>query len=127
VNLNATRQPIRGDPKNCARGRWGLIASPPHCEKQDQNRRFYRDAVRNRQDVCEFHTTRDLIQKEFILLWDKQKKLSGELAGFLTDGLRKQLDDPAADETWQQRGVIFGQRKTYWNVGTLGRSGPGLR
>jgi len=94
---------------------------PPNCEKQDQNCRFYPGAVRNRRDTFEFHATRDLIQKEFDLLWDKQKELGGELAGLLTDELRKELDDPNGNETWRQRGVIFGQRKTYWNLGTLGR------
>ena len=39
--------------------------------------KFYHDPIRNRRDTFEFHATRDLIQKEFGLLWDKQKKFGG--------------------------------------------------
>jgi CRISPR-associated endonuclease Csn1 len=94
---------------------------PPRCSSQTDKCRFYYDSVRNRRDVFEFHATRDLIQKEFGELWDKQKELGGDLAALLTDDLRKQLDDPTGDKCWRQRGTIFGQRRTYWNLGTLGR------
>jgi CRISPR-associated endonuclease Csn1 len=94
---------------------------PPKCGSQNENCRFYCDAVRNRRDAFEFHATRDLIQKEFERLWETQKKLGGELAGLLTKELKEQLNNPKADDTWRQRGVLFGQRKTYWNLGTLGR------
>jgi CRISPR-associated endonuclease Csn1 len=39
----------------------------------------------------------------------------------LTDELRQALDDPQGDDTWRHRGALFGQRRTYWNIGTLGR------
>ena len=97
---------------------------PPQCTSQNQDCRFYHDSVRNRRDVFEFHATRDLIRDEFDKLWDTQKEhkeLGGELSALLTDDLRRQLDDPTGDKCWRQRGTIFGQRRTYWNLGTLGR------
>jgi CRISPR-associated endonuclease Csn1 len=39
----------------------------------------------------------------------------------LTDGLKRQFDDPMEDDSWRHKGVIFGQRRTYWDTGTLGR------
>ena len=94
---------------------------PPNCASQDAKCRFYRDPVRNRRDTFEFHAPRELIHAEFVHLWSKQKELGGPLARLLTDELRTQIHDPSGDKTWRQRGVVFGQRKTYWNLGTLGR------
>jgi CRISPR-associated endonuclease Csn1 len=86
---------------------------------------FYRSAIRNRRDALNkdqgYHATRELIRKEFLALWDAQKKLGGATAALLTDELKEQLENPAADEKWREQGTIFGQRKTYWNTGTLGR------
>ena len=90
-------------------------------KRKDGTTKFFHDAIRNRRDAFEFHATRDLIQKEFCNLWDRQKELGGELAGMLTEDLRKQLDDETPDQTWRQKGIIFGQRRTYWDTGTLGR------
>lgn len=83
--------------------------------------KFFHDAIRNRRDTFEFHAERGLIRDEFNKLWDKQKSFGGEIAKLLTDDLKKKLDDPIEDDTWRHRGEIFGQRRTYWDTGTLGR------
>lgn len=81
----------------------------------------YQDAVRNRRGSYEFQATRSMISEEFALLWEIQSQFESTLSPLLTDELRVQLDDSQGDDTWQHRGAIFGQRRTYWNTGTLGR------
>jgi CRISPR-associated endonuclease Csn1 len=94
--------------------------------------RNYSDPIRNRRDSFEFHADRRLIREEFRLIWDMQKsnsglnwvkrtETSGELAQLLTEELRNKLDDPTQDTKWHNKGHLFGQRRTYWNTGTLGR------
>lgn len=87
--------------------------------------RFYQEAVRNRQGDFKFHATRTMIREEFHRLWEKQKSYDGTLARLLTEELKRQFDDPEGDATkrriWRQQGIIFGQRRTYWDTGTLGR------
>ncbi|MFA5240287.1 MAG: type II CRISPR RNA-guided endonuclease Cas9, partial [Phycisphaerae bacterium] len=82
--------------------------------------------VRNRrnaagEDVYEFCADRDLIWEEFDKLWKQQKSFGGELAKQLTDDCRRELDNPEGDATWRYKGILFGQRKTYWDVGTMAR------
>jgi len=82
--------------------------------------------VRNRrnaagEDVYEFCVDRELLWEEFDKLWNKQRSLKGELAKQLTDKCRKELDDSEGDEAWRYKGILFGQRKTYWDVGTMAR------
>jgi len=82
--------------------------------------------VRNRtkssgEGTYEFCADRDLIWHEFEQLWNKQKSLGGELARDLSGESRKRLDDPSGDETWRYKGILFGQRKTYWDIGTMAR------
>jgi CRISPR-associated endonuclease Csn1 len=82
--------------------------------------------VRNRrnavgEDVYEFCADRELLWEEFDKLWKEQKKYDGELSKQLTDECRKELDNPKGDETWRCKGILFGQRKTYWDVGTMAR------
>jgi len=87
--------------------------------------RFYREAVRNRRGAFEFHATRAMIRDEFHRLWEKQKSFKGELAQLLTDALKRQLDDPEGEakhqRTWRHQGLLFGQRRTYWDARALGR------
>jgi len=64
------------------------------------------------------HTRRDMLRKEFDLLWSAQKLHHPQL---LTDELKKKLDDPDGDETWWMRGAIFGQRNLYWPASMIGR------
>ena len=84
--------------------------------------------IRNRRDSFEFHADRALIRQEFDRVWEKQKSYSGKLAQLLTAQLKKTLDDPDCDsyaantkDSWRHGGAIFGQRRTYWDTGTLGR------
>ncbi|MGB2988183.1 MAG: type II CRISPR RNA-guided endonuclease Cas9 [Phycisphaerae bacterium] len=92
-----------------------------------KNNKHYRDPIRNRHDLLvkhsedAFYAERALIRMEFDELWKVQKSFGGELALMLTDDLKRQLDDPTEDTTWRHRGMIFGQRRTYWDTGTLGR------
>lgn len=82
--------------------------------------------VRNRrnavgEDIYEFCADRELAWEEFDKLWEKQKSFTGELEKQLTDECRKTLDDREGDATWRYKGILFGQRKTYWDVGTMAR------
>lgn len=85
-----------------------------------------RNPIRNRKNalgetVYEFCADREMLATEFRVLWNKQKEYDGVLCKLLTADLRKKLLDPEADKTWRCKGAIFGQRNTYWNMGTLGR------
>lgn len=85
-----------------------------------------RQPIRNRmkatgEGTYEFCAGRDLIWEEFDALWNKQKDSGGQLAKQLTDECRKELDDPKGDGTWRCKGILFGQRRTYWDVGTMAR------
>ena len=96
-----------------------------HGTRGTRKESHYRSAIRNRRDALNrdqgYHATRDLIRKEFIALWDAQKKMAGPTAALLTDELKKRLENPTEDAVWREKGIIFGQRKTYWDAGTLGR------
>jgi CRISPR-associated endonuclease Csn1 len=85
----------------------------------------YQEPIRNRQyrlpEALHLYADRRLIREEFQSIWTRQKSFQGELAALLTDELRSQLDDPSENTTWRHRGILFGQRRTYWNTGTLGR------
>ncbi len=82
-------------------------------------------AIRNRgQDNFEFHADRSLIRDEFRELWERQKQIGGALASLTIEqqeALKSKLDESERDETWRHKGAIFGQRNTYWDIGTLGR------
>lgn len=83
------------------------------------------EPIRNRQYRMDpkgfLYADRGMVRDEFLLLWDRQKSSGGELGALLTDDLKKRLDDPTPDQTWRHRGALFGQRRTYWDTGTLGR------
>lgn len=83
--------------------------------------KFFQDPVRNRRDKFEFHADRTLIREEFNLIWVLQRSAGGDLARILTDELKARFDDPSENDTWRHKGVLFGQRRTYWDAGTLGR------
>lgn len=100
--------------------------TPIHSEdRRDCDRRVgpreWRSPVRNRGGEFQFHADRSLIRSEFAKLWDAQRKFKGALAPSLTDELRKTLDDETGDSRWRHRGLLFGQRRQSWDMGTLGR------
>ena len=37
------------------------------------------------------------------------------------DELRRALDDESGDSVWRHKGLLFGQRRQSWDLGTLGR------
>jgi len=88
--------------------------------------KIIRQPIRNRKKATgegtyEFCADRDLIWDEFDKLWKKQKALKSELAIQLTDECRMELDNSESDTTWRYKGILFGQRKTYWDMGTMAR------
>lgn len=83
--------------------------------------RVYRDAIRNKAASYEHCADRPMIRDEFAKLWEAQKKHGGETAKLQTDVLRLALDDESGDSTWRHKGLLFGQRRQTWDLGTLGR------
>lgn len=82
--------------------------------------KYWHGPIRNRAGKFEFHADRALVHEEFQRLWDAQTSFKSDLAEFLTDDLRRKFDDPDTDDTWRHKGELFGQRRTYWDAGTLG-------
>ncbi len=77
--------------------------------------------IRNELGDFEFHADRQMLRDEFRKLWETQIGFHSALARILTEDLKRQLDNPTGDEVWRHRGLLFGQRRTYWKTGTLGR------
>lgn len=81
--------------------------------------------VRNRQyrmkEDDQLYADRPRIRDEFNKLWERQKNHDGPLSALLTDDLKTRLDDSTGDTVWRHKGILFGQRRTYWDTGTLGR------
>lgn len=92
---------------------------------EGKNDRFFHEPIRNRKYRMtadrQLYADRPMVRDEFRILWEKQKSCGGELAGKLTDELLAKLDDPGEDDIWRHKGALFGQRRTFWNTGTLGR------
>ena len=99
-----------------------LIKTPDN-RRADRRRgpREYRDAVRNKASNYEHCADRAMIRHEFQTLWNAQKKFGGELSQRLNDELLVTLDDECGDSLWRHRGLLFGQRRQSWDLGTLGR------
>ncbi len=83
--------------------------------------REWSQPIRNRAGSYEFAADRPMIRDEFAMLWQAQKQFNGPLANLLTDELRLKLDDETGDSIWRHRGLLFGQRRQSWDMGTLGR------
>ena len=84
------------------------------------------NSIRNRNNaegnpVFEFCADRRLLIDEFLLLWERQKSFGGSLAEQLTDNRKEELYKSKGTNTWKTQGLLFGQRNTYWDTGTLGR------
>lgn len=82
---------------------------------------FVNRPVRNRRESFRFHADRTMIRDEFQRLWDHQKTYGGALSSILIDELKLKLDNPKGDDLWRHKGLLFGQRRTYWDSGTIGR------
>lgn len=83
--------------------------------------REFRQPIRNKAGNYEHCADRAMIRHEFAELWKAQKRLGGSLAAKLSDKLRVVLDDEAGDTLWKHKGLLFGQRRQSWDLGTLGR------
>jgi CRISPR-associated endonuclease Csn1 len=70
--------------------------------------------------VRRIHTRREMLLHEFETIWDKQKSFDSPLAPLLTDQVKKALNNPAKDEDWMHKGLIFGQRNLYWPADAVG-------
>lgn len=84
------------------------------------------EPVRNRQyriaEENQLFAGRELVRKEFHEIVKKQRTFQGSpLSNMLTDELVRSLDTPKQTDTWRHHGLLFGQRRTYWDTGTLGR------
>ena len=86
-----------------------------------KNTHYAQGPIRNRRDSYEFHADRMMVHDEFDRIWKAQTAFTGELSLRMTDELKEKLDNPDSEDIWREQGAIFGQRKTYWNTGTLGR------
>jgi CRISPR-associated endonuclease Csn1 len=120
------------------RRRTPLVSPDNRPAKARVGPREFRGKVRNSTGLYEHCADRALIRDEFNKLWNAQKSMGGALAGKLTDPLRLELDDPerrrldgdpnATDKdrqtyktVWREGGLLFGQRRQTWDLGTLGR------
>jgi CRISPR-associated endonuclease Csn1 len=83
--------------------------------------RVWRTPVRNKAASYEHCADRAMIRHEFAKLWEAQQRFGGALSALLTDELRRTLDDESGDSDWRHRGLLFGQRRQSWDLGTLGR------
>lgn len=98
------------------------IEGPDHRRPESRvGVREFRDPVRNRAGNYEHCADRAMIRDEFARLWDKQRSFGGPTARMLSDDLRQALDNERGDSIWKHKGLLFGQRRQTWNLGTLGR------
>ena len=88
---------------------------------QRKGPREWRQPVRNKAASYEHCADRPMIRDEFARLWKTQKELGSETAKLLTDDLCKLLDNEKGDSVWRHKGLLFGQRRATWDLGTLGR------
>jgi len=77
--------------------------------------------VRNKAASYEHCADRKMIRDEFAKLWKVQSDAGSATARLLTDKLRLALDNPEQDNRWRHKGLLFGQRATNWDLGSLGR------
>lgn len=84
------------------------------------------EPIRNRQyrmvEENQLFAGRELVRDEFHKIVEKQRSFRGTaLSNMLTEELVRSLDEPKQTNTWRHGGLLFGQRRTYWDTGTLGR------
>ncbi len=95
-------------------------------KRNTANKKLRNDRVRNRANALgekesEFVADRHMILAEFLRIWEIQKKFVGKLAKQLTKEVKEEIYNKKKTNTLRCQGVLFGQRKTYWDLGTLGR------
>jgi CRISPR-associated endonuclease Csn1 len=79
------------------------------------------EAGRLQHAVRRIHTRRDMFLDEFETLFNKQKSFPGSpLAKLLSDDLEKRLNNPAKDDDWMHKGLMYGQRNLYWPADVVG-------
>ncbi len=98
-----------------------LPGPDPRPKDERKGPREYRDAIRNKAGNYEHCADRAMIRDEFAKLWEAQKNQRGETAKLLTDALRGEFDNEQGDSIWRHKGLLFGQRRQTWDLGTLGR------
>lgn len=98
-----------------------IVDDDPRPRHRQKGPREYRDAIRNKAGSYEHCADRAMIREEFSLLWETQFARGGETAKLLTPELRVALDDESGDAVWRHKGLLFGQRRQSWDLGTLGR------
>jgi CRISPR-associated endonuclease Csn1 len=95
--------------------------STPDRRKRKKGPREWQGAIRNKGSKFEFHADRAMLRDEFAKLWNAQKQFDSPLSKLLTDELHLALDNHSRDGDWRHKGLLFGQRKATWDLGTLGR------
>ena len=104
-----------------------LLADLIDERRQTDNGVTWNEPIRNRQyRISEdrmLFAGRELIREEFHRIVERQRLFnSSALVALLTDDLITQLDDPNQTDTWRHRGLLFGQRRTYWKTGKGGEA-----
>jgi CRISPR-associated endonuclease Csn1 len=89
--------------------------------RSDGSPATFSNRIRNADGNFEFHADREMLRDEFERLWAAQGCFESPLSKLLTDELKVLLDNPSGNDTWRNCGLLFGQRRTYWDSGTLGR------
>lgn len=107
-----------------------LMAALIQERRQSRDGVTWNEPIRNRQyrmpEDRQLFAGRELIHSEFHRIVVAQRSFKdSSLAKMLTDDVLRKLDDPKPDEkrrsTWRHCGLLFGQRRVYWDTGTLGR------
>lgn len=103
-----------------------LMADLIEERRHSSNGVSWNEPIRNRQyriaEDKQLFAGRALIRRELQFIVAAQRSFKhSELAPLLTDELVRELDDPRKTNSWRHRGLLFGQRATYWDTGTLGR------
>lgn len=93
---------------------------------QQVNGKAWQEPIRNRQyrmpEDRMLFAGRELVRDEFSSIVAAQREFKDSpLALRLTDDLIAKLDDTTGSNTWRHQGLLFGQRRTYWDTGALGR------
>ncbi|HPD31060.1 MAG TPA: type II CRISPR RNA-guided endonuclease Cas9, partial [Phycisphaerae bacterium] len=94
--------------------------------RQEHDGITWNEPIRNRQyripEDQQLFAGRELIRREFHRIVEIQRSFKdSQLGPMLTDDVIRSLDDPTQTDTWRHQGLLFGQRRTYWDTGTLGR------